>query len=288
MLQVPFASAPEIPFTEEITQAVAGYTILIAPGPAPYNRFIVKELETIDEVRDRFSALKRGILLASLSVGGCGIRIKDDLLVFEDATQLPNEELSQPFACPQGMSLARLVIKVGEPVFQLPLVLPSVTHGLEIGIASNFGVEALQDPRIALACDLYTGSFFEKSFAAQFIALITVLEVLKDRDSVSLEVIRLIDDWLSQIDRLEDVEANSFRGQLERMKQLSISRGIGRMIARHLGEDRAREIQELYGIRSTLVHDGKIPADLENRLQRAQCIVRELLISILRGSRLPS
>ncbi len=160
-------------------------------------------------------------------------------------------------------------------------MLPQVVDGIEIALTSSFAVEALRDHDVALACDLYTDSFFEKSVAARFIALVVALEVLKDKDLVSSEAIRLVDDWLGKLGKLGDEEAESFGSQLKHMKQLSIGRGIGRVVARHLGKERAREAQKLYRIRSSFVHRGERPADLRESLELTQLVVRELLIKIL-------
>ena len=171
-------------------------------------------------------------------------------------------------------------------MFQLPLVLPDVMQGLEVGIASRSAMEALRDEFVTLACELYTDSFFERSFEARFITLIGVLEVLKDQAPVSSEAVRLIDDWRSGLKQSKIVEADSLRGQLDRMKQLSVGSGIGSVVARHLGQDRARVVKDLYEIRSKLVHHGKRPPDLQDCLRQAQLIVQELLIKVLlSGSR---
>jgi len=285
MLQVPFVSAPELCFTEELTKTVAGSTIFIQPATAPYSRLVVKELATIDQARDQFLALKRAMLAASLNVG-CGIRIKDDFVVFDDDTaQLPSKP-DQPFVCRQERNLAHLIITVGEPQLQLPRALPRLIESIEIAMTSNFAVEATCDQRVMLACDLYTSSFYEKSFASRFISLIGVLEVLKDQDWVSPEAMRLVDDWLGTLDQLEGAEATSLRDQLKFMKQISISRGISSVVSRHLGQDRTREVRKLYTIRSKLIHTGEHPDNLRDSLELTDLIVRELLIKILlAGSR---
>lgn len=138
--------------------------------------------------------------------------------------------------------------------------------------------------RIVLACDLYTDSFFEKSIAASFITLIGALEVLKDNDPASPNAMRLIEVWKDSLDGLEKEEADSLRGQLDRMRNLSIKRGIGRIVARYLGQNKSREVKNLYDVRSHLVHDGTRPPNLEDCLQRTQLIVRELLIKVLHQS----
>jgi hypothetical protein len=285
MLHVPFVSTPEFPFTEELTETVSGCTIFIGPDINPYKRLVVKEIDTIDRAHDQFSALKRGMLAASLNVC-CGIRIKDDLTVVDnDDKGLPGKP-DLPFVCQQGRSLARITLTIGEPKMQISKVLPKVIRGLEMGIEAGFAVKALRDQRVRLACDLYTDSFFEKSLEASFITLIGVLEVLKDQDSVSPNATQLIDHWLINVHHLESTEAESLRGQLGHMKQISIRRGIGKVVGRHLGQDRAREVQKLYTVRSKLMHNGERPTDLEDNLRYTQLTVRELLASILlSGSR---
>lgn len=170
---MPFVSAPEMRFSEELTKTIGNSIIFIRPDTAPYSRLVVEELDTIDQARSHFETLKRAMLAASLNVG-CGVRIKDGLAVFEDdAGQLPST-LDQPFVCRQERSLARLIITAGEPQYQLPRVLPKVIQGIEVAMTSNFAVEALHDERVGLACDLYTDSFFENSFPARFIGLMSV------------------------------------------------------------------------------------------------------------------
>ena len=186
MIQVPFVSAPELCFTEELAKTVAGSTVFIRPGTAPYSRLVVEELATIDQARDQFLTLKRAMLAASLNVG-CGIYIKNNLIVFDDdRAQLPSEP-DQPFVCRQERNLAHLIITVGEPQFQLPHALPKLIESIEIAMTSKFAVEAICDQSVVLACDLYTSSFYEKTFASRLISLIGVLEVLKDQDWVSPE-----------------------------------------------------------------------------------------------------
>src|SRR5262249_24539788 len=149
---------------------------------------------------------------------GCGIRIKDDLKVLDDVVQLPSET-NQPFICPQERNLNQLTLTFGEPEFQVPLVLPQILKGIEVAMTSSFAVSAICDQRVKLACELYTDSFFERSAPAQFIALIGVLEVLKDQVSVSPQAMQLVDGWLCEVDQLkydqlESAEAESFRAQL--------------------------------------------------------------------------
>ncbi|MCA1605917.1 MAG: hypothetical protein LC775_10685 [Acidobacteria bacterium] len=112
LLHVPFVAAPELRFTEEeAVETAANSTVHILPDTAPYSRLVIKELTSINQARQRFSDLRRAMLATSLTIG-CGIRIKDDLAVFEDDTARLPSEVDQPFICRKARSLARLVFKL--------------------------------------------------------------------------------------------------------------------------------------------------------------------------------
>jgi hypothetical protein len=98
---------------------------------------------------------------------------------------------------------------------------------------------------------------------------------------VSTEAQGLIDQWMAQASELGSVETDSLRTQLRFMKSISIGRGIRAVVGRHLGSDRAREAQRLYGVRSKLVHDGKRPDDLAGEVRALEKIARDLLVSLL-------
>ncbi|WP_344935557.1 hypothetical protein [Sphaerisporangium flaviroseum] len=277
-LLVPF-TAPQLRFTEELSKTVAGYGVTIRPGSFPLGEIIVCNLPSEDAVRHAFLTLKRGMLIASINVP-CGIRIEDDLMILDDNSALPSRK-EQPFACPQSRSLERIILKPGPIEYQMSFALPKLMQGIQLGATSKAVAQALSDQRIALACTLYIDSFFETSYEAQFITLIGVLEVLKERGPVSPDAMQLIDGWLEEIRHLEVGEAQSFRGRLNFLKQISLGAGIRRTVTRYLGSDRAREVQELYNIRSKLVHEGERPLELRDNLRQAEIIVRELLAKIL-------
>jgi len=133
---------------------------------------------------------------------------------------------------------------------------------------------------------LHIDSHFEISDSARFIGLVGVLEVLKDKDSSSDAAKTLIDKWRQEASSLAQEEANSIKSSLAFLQSISISRGIGSVVKRHLGEDRKKEARDLYTARSNLVHDGIRPIDSADTVRCTQQIVRELLASILMsGSR---
>ncbi|GAA1272901.1 hypothetical protein GCM10009677_27570 [Sphaerisporangium rubeum] len=280
-LLAPFI-APKFRFPNKVAVTVIGHNAIIRQASFPLSEIVVENLPSVDAAQEVFLAIKRGMLIASINLS-CGIRIADEVAILDAVTPLPGQD-ERPFICPQDRSLARLVMKSGPVEFQMSYALPKLIHGLESGARSTSAALALSDQRLALACMLYTDSFFETSPEAQFITLIGVLEVLKEQDPVSQEAEQLIDGWLNEIRQLEPGEAQSLRGRLRSLKHVSIGTGIRRLIYRHLGPERAREVQALYAIRSKLVHEGERPPRLNDDLRQSRYIVRELLAKILSDS----
>jgi hypothetical protein len=119
--------------------------------------------------------------------------------------------------------------------------------------------------------------------------LINVLEVLKDRRPASAEAQDLVERWKAQAKAtLDPDEAESIRGNLEWLKNISIARGIASLVARHLDPTRAREAKDLYTLRSKLVHDGERLLDPAATLQLAETLTTELLARILQSGTLES
>jgi hypothetical protein len=149
--------------------------------------------------------------------------------------------VAQPFTCRQDRSLARIHIISGEVSFQIPKILDTLRQSLAAGFGHPGMEKALTSPRIALACQLFVDAHFEASHEARLLSLMGVLEVLKDQKASSEDAQSLVDKWIQESAQLDIVEAHSFRGTLQHLKSISISRGISSVVGRHLGPDRASE-----------------------------------------------
>jgi hypothetical protein len=277
-LHVPYA-APKLKFREPLAEMISGYEITFKQSGDRCGVIAVEDLASVEEAHTVFAALKRGAVAASLNLS-TGIRISNTLVVIEDDDAFPDEE-DQPFTFRQGRSLARVVIVVGDVSFQIPKILEKLRQGLKAGFGHAGVEQALVEPRTILACRLFIDSHFEDSDEARLLSLMGVLEVLKDRAACSAGAQELVDRWVLESTQLDEPEASSFRGSLKFMKSISIGRGISSVVERHLGPDRAREARKLYGIRSTLVHDGIRPDNLGSAVTQAESIARDLLVSIL-------
>lgn len=286
-LVVPFTTSPMLAIREEVRGDIGPHSFVVHPTTpnGGGSSFLIENIPTVDIARDLFDVLRRGAVTASLSVP-CGVQIKSTLEVIEDVKgQLPSDPAT-PYACPQNLSGGRLTLVWGQVSFQAEKVLPRFKDGLMMGLRDDLMSQELEGD-LALACKLYVDSFYETSLESRFLTLIGVLEVLKVKAQRSDDAVALIDHWLWELAKfgIDASEKESLAGKLRDLKQVSIGQGIKRTVVKYLDEDRAREAANLYGVRSKLVHNGVVTGNLQESFDKAQDIVRRLLVAMLFGDR---
>jgi hypothetical protein len=279
VLSVPFRTAPGLRLTEAHPLAFGGVRAELFPAPAGQARIVAAGLESADAARELFESLRIGLIAGSLNIGW-GIRVRPVAAVLDDTSPVP-AEVDLALIYPEGKDLSRLLVVAGPPSMQPGKVLPVLEASLGFGLSSAPARAAMADERVRLAVDLYTGSYFETSPEAQFLSLVGVLEILKDKAPSSEPAQALVDEWIRQARTLSDDEAASIQGSLRFLKMMSISRGIASTVRRHLGPESARAAQDLYQARSKLVHDGIRPADPPGTARLARKIVTDLIGHVL-------
>ena len=283
-LMIPFITAPGFTLGESRTVTFGGLQAEVRPGSLGYTRIVIDGIESARAAHDLFEAVRIGMLIASININW-GIRLLSNVLTLGFDSPMPNEP-DVPLIYPKGKSLRRMVLRIDVGQMSPDMVLPKLLESLELGLSLEPARRAMSDDRVGLAVELYIDSHFETSDSARFIGLVGVLEVLKDKDPSSDAAKTLIDKWRQEASNLAQEEANSIQSSLAFLNSISISRGIGSVVKRHLGEDRMKEARDLYMARSILVHDGIRPTDSADTVRRTQQIVRELLGRILMsGSR---
>ena len=248
VLQIPFMMAPRFTLNEERDAAFAGVNAKLRPASYGYTNVIINGLESEQAARSLFASVRRGFLVASLNTNG-GLRVKGEVITIGRASPIP-KEVDVPLIYQEDQDLSRIL--VARPLIgtQFDKTWPRILKGIEFGITSKSGVEALADYHVELALELYADSHFEYSDSARFIGLVGVLEVLKDQSQASEAAQTLVDRWQEAVKTLAAEEAASIHGSLERLKSISISQGIGSVVGRHLGPERVKEVKTLYGMRS--------------------------------------
>lgn len=121
----------------------------------------------------------------------------------------------------------------------------------------------LKDPRELLAFELYGAVWMEPFLRAKFLTLVSVVEVLAMRGPRSQEAVALIDRFMADATVLTEPERTSVFQALGQMKTESIRSACRRYVQGALGEADWKELDRLYGIRSTMAHEGDVPAGVE-------------------------
>jgi hypothetical protein len=279
VLQIPFITAPGFTLAEGSATTFGGLQAELLPAGADHTRIVVSGIETESAARALFESLRTGLLVGSLNISW-GVRVRNEVRTLNLDSPLP-DEVDMPLIYPEGKDLSRLLIRSGVVQTQFDKVLPRLLASLEFGLTSARARQAMTDDRVSLAFELYVDSYFEISDWARFLGLVGVLEVLKDKDTASDGAQSLITKWSQEANTLDYDEAVSMQGSLRYLRLTSISRGIGSVVGRHLGQDRVKEAQELYMARSKLIHDGIRSADSAGTVRRARQIVMDLLAHIL-------
>lgn len=279
VLQIPFIAEPGFTLDAEREATFAGINAKFRPNSFGYTSLIFGDLDSEQAARKLFENVRRGLFAASLTIDW-GLRVRDEVLTISGSTPLPNE-VDIPMIYQDTQNLRRLVVKATVTGTQIDRVWPRFIDSINIGITSESAAQALIYDRVKLAFELHAESYFEQSESARFIGLIGVFEVLKDRNPVSGSAQQMIRKWQGEVSSLEDTEAASLKGSLDYLMRISIARGIGSVVDRHLGSDVAKEAMALYRMRSQLVHDGKHPSDFTNVVRRTKQIAKDLLAHII-------
>ena len=154
------------------------------------------------------------------------------------------------------------------------------------------------DPKLALALDLYAAYFTEQSTNARFLTLIMALEALTIDMCRAHSVLPLLKRWLDEVKQLmkeldsKSDDAKSLQALTgERLLQgkESVQKQIHNLVVRTLqdvpGVDAtqlADTAKKLYAIRSPLLHNGKVDLrDDSEKLNRATSDARCLVHLIL-------
>lgn len=279
VLLVPFIAEPGFMLEAEREATFAGINAKFRAASFGYTNLVIENLDSEQAARRLFEDVRRGLFAASLTIDW-GLRVQNEVLTINRSAPLPNQ-VEMPMIYKDTQNLRRLIGKATVTGTQINKVWPRFIDSINIGITSESTARALNCDRVKLAFELHAESYFERSDLARFIGLIGVFEVLKDSNPVSDPALHMIRKWQDEIASLEAEEADSLRGSLNYLMRISIARGIGSIVKRHLGSDVAKEAKALYRMRSELVHDGKRPDDFANVVRRTKQIVKDLLAHII-------
>ena len=121
----------------------------------------------------------------------------------------------------------------------------------------------LLDPRLTLSMELYCSALLESSERARFITVVSALEPLAEQASLGDGVDVFVDSALNSLSATPDIEPNlraSLRGRVEQLRRESVRQALLRLTSTWFPgrTDIRRQIDEAYGLRSELLHDGTL------------------------------
>ncbi len=142
----------------------------------------------------------------------------------------------------------------------------------------------------ALACEIYSSSWFDVSFRSRFITLVTAIEALVTQEEHPAEVGKFVKSAKSELKSLpiqDDVKV-SINGSLERLRFQSISQAgkllVQRLLpdAQYQGMSACDYFTKCYGLRSQILHNGVADGN-EDMLQLANA-TEEFVANLLLAS----
>lgn len=155
----------------------------------------------------------------------------------------------------------------------------SVVGAINVALSS----QERGNKKLLLAMELFSSARQELTERSRFISLVSSLEPLADQQNYDIEVSNIIDQFTNQIRTRNfpsQIEA-SLIGRMENLSMESVTSAIRRLIREALpGDSEAVEIiKSAYDLRSRILHDGTTDADLNQKSQEVEAVIRKVIAS---------
>lgn len=156
-------------------------------------------------------------------------------------------------------------------------------------IASQVYEKGLEvETHVLTSMQFYAAARLEASEGARFITLMTALEALAVQKDYGDEVGELLDDLAKQLecspvlaDECTAPMRNSLASRLKQLRTESVRQAILRVVKTHIKEKESiRFVDDAYGVRSKILHDGMRTPELGRMTQRLEDIIRQIYASM--------
>jgi hypothetical protein len=144
------------------------------------------------------------------------------------------------------------------------------------------------DEKLLVSMELFASARLETTERARFVGLVSSLEPLAQSEAYeNAELKELVDSFVAQLNKTTSIPENiksSLNGRINGLKKESISQAIRRLVKDHFPEnpDAVSTVEEAYNIRSKILHDGAFDADLEQKSNEIEDIIRQIYSRILK------
>jgi len=144
------------------------------------------------------------------------------------------------------------------------------------------------DEKLLVSMELFASARLETTERARFVGLVSSLEPLAQSEAYeNAELKELVDSFVAQLNKTTSIPENiksSLNGRINGLKKESISQAIRRLVKDHFPEnpDAVSTVEEAYKIRIKILHDGAFDADLEQKSNEIEDIIRQIYSRILK------
>jgi hypothetical protein len=155
-------------------------------------------------------------------------------------------------------------------------------------VAGEFTATGTLTPKLRLALELYNLSRFEPASKARFLALITIIEVLAERERRDPAVIQEVEKLkkifkIIKPEKLVKPYDEVILNALGEMKREKIGEACRRVVEKHAGAEAASHFKECYDVRSMLLHEGETDRPELMDSQELENTVQKVLLSMVRS-----
>jgi hypothetical protein len=187
----------------------------------------------------------------------------------------------------------------GAVTVRLDTAVTMLSEAMRQGMGQGRPELVLRNSKLRLASEVYLSSHFENTPTASFLSRITTLEILVEDAPASGSVKTMVEGFIDDAKAEQKGEPNpeiqrefqSLVSRLNYLRNRSIKSGIQTLVEQNLRAETdsdeaaevSREISQLYDLRSTLVHSGKVAeADIVQGNNRLNEVVPRILRVLFR------
>jgi len=164
----------------------------------------------------------------------------------------------------------------------------SATLSMSIGIANVIGpldnVIASNnkvDPRLLIALEIFAAARLETTERAKFVGIVSAIEPIAVQAKYEDDKLTaLLSNFKEQLkgSELDTSVVTSLCGRIDQLRLESVSRAIRRLVENSLPNDTEAVaiIEDAYKLRSKILHEGSTDADLQQKSQEAEEIIRRI------------
>lgn len=143
------------------------------------------------------------------------------------------------------------------------------------------------DKKLLISMELFASARLETTERARFVGLVSSLEPLAQSKAYEHPELKdLVDNFVDQLNKTTSLPENiksSVKGRIDGLKKESISQAIKRLVEEHFpgNPGTVSTVMEAYHIRSQILHEGTFDADLVQKSNEMEGIIRQIYSRIL-------